>query len=124
VADLMMLAISWDWMAIELSWAAGRARALLGARHEAFPEALEAAPDAGVVEGVADADGQPADQRFVELDPEVDGSTCHLGDLALERARLVGSERQGGRGQRLDHTPLLVQQPVVLGRDVRKPIDP
>src|SRR5258706_5939395 len=56
----------------------GRARALAGARHEAIAQALEAAADAGVVEGVADTDGQAADQRVVDLDPKVTGSTRHL----------------------------------------------
>src|SRR5215218_1322305 len=77
IADLMMLTISSDLMAIGFSWWAWRARALPGARHEALAQPLEAAADAGVIEGVADADGQPADQRFVDRDPEVDGRAGH-----------------------------------------------
>ena len=62
----------------------------IGARHEALAEPLEAAPDAGVVEGVADPDGEPADQRFVDLDPEVDGSSrSSAATFLLERRGLV-----------------------------------
>src|SRR5690349_14397440 len=124
IADLMMLTISSDLMAIGYSWACWRARALRGARHEAFSEALEATPDAGVIEGVADADGEPADQRFVDLDPEVDGSTGHLGDLALQGSGLVAGERHRRPREGLDDAALRVQEAVVLGRDAGKAIDP
>src|SRR5437870_10214901 len=96
IADLMMLTISSDLMAIgSPSGGRGtggcywRAWALAGPRHEAFAQALEAAADAGVIQGVADADGQPADQRLIDLDPEVDGPTGHLRDLALQGHGLV-----------------------------------
>src|SRR6185369_16510388 len=116
IADLMMLTISSERMAIESPW-------LAGARHEALAKPLEAAPDAGVIEGVADADGQPADQRCVDLDPEVDGSTGHLGDLAHERIGLRLGERSCRGRDGLDHAPHLVQEPVVLRGHGREAVD-
>src|SRR5215212_287372 len=124
IADLMMLTISSERMAIwKISWCAWRARALPGARHEAFAEPLEAAPDAGVIEGVADADGEPPDQRWVDLDPKLDSRARHLGELALERLGLVDGERERRLRKRVDHAFLAVEQAAVLRGHVAELID-
>src|SRR5215211_6471510 len=124
IADLMMLTISSERMAIwGISWCAWRARALPGARHEALAEPLEATPDAGVIEGVADADGEPADQRVVDLDPEIDGRVGHLGNLAPERGGLGLGERRRRGGDRLHDPALLVEEPAIFAGDLANPVD-
>src|SRR6185503_489719 len=124
IADLMMLTISSERMAIGDSWCAGRARTLADARHEALAEPLEATPDAGVIEGVADANGEPADQRFVKLDVKVHASTRHLGHLLLEHRCLFFRQRPRRAGDRVNGPALLVQHVAELRRDLGKLLDP
>ena len=83
-------------------------RALAGARHEALAQPLEAAPDAGVVEGVADADGEPADQRIRRPRPEGRRSGRSSRRPSARRAAVSSlGQRHRGRRERLDDAALL-----------------
>src|SRR5512144_3205012 len=83
IADLMMLMISSDRMAIASPfgpWPAlpGLARVrLAAARQELVAEPLEAAPDTGVDEPIADADGEPAEQLGVDPPAQLDAGAGH-----------------------------------------------
>src|SRR5262245_14968309 len=109
ISDLMMLTISSDRMA-------------MGLLNELSPEPLEAAADAGVVEGVADADRQAADQRVVDRDLEGHRLRRHPLDLRPEGDLLVGTEWLGARHERVDDAAALVEEAVELGRDRHEPV--
>src|SRR5204863_10084517 len=104
IADLMMLTISSLRMGIGSpglvgsvgSVGLGRSRtARADAAEELGPETLEAASNARVHERVADADGQPADERFVDGRAEIHGLAGGLRDPGLHGLGLVGGERRG-----------------------------
>jgi hypothetical protein len=71
MADLMMLVISSDRMAIA-------ADLLEGARDELVPQPLEATPDAPVDQAVTDADDETAKQTGIDLDVERDAAAGGL----------------------------------------------
>src|SRR5215210_883398 len=90
---------------------------------ELFAEPLEAAPDARVEEPVADPDGQPSDQRFVDSHLELDGRARHRTESLLEGHRLVGGQRRRARDDRRNDAVVTVEEPAVLGRDLRHEVE-
>src|SRR6478752_7541646 len=92
IADLMMLVISSERMAIGWDLLEGAS-----ARHELVPQAFEAASDAAVDQSVADTDDEAADEVGVDLEVELDAAAGELlqprGDgtnLVLRQGRCAG----------------------------------
>src|SRR6185295_587528 len=95
IADLMMLVISSERMAIGWDLLEGAL-----ARDELVPQALEPAPDTAIDHPVADADDQAAEQVGVDLQVELDPAAGHRLEPRSHRADLVLGQRDGARGGR------------------------
>src|SRR6188768_3092651 len=90
MADLMMLVISSERMAMG-------ADLLEGARDELIPQSLEATSDAPVDQAIADAHDEAAEQRLVDLRGEGDAAAGGLFEPSGQRPDLVGGQRRGAR---------------------------
>src|SRR3954454_42533 len=117
MADLMMLVISSDRMAMV-------GRLLEGARDELVPQPLEATPDAPIDQAVADADDETAQQAGVDLhferDPAARGLFKPRGELPDLVLGELGRRRSGGMRDPL--APVI--EPPVLGGDAGQVLDP
>src|SRR5947209_11749811 len=135
MADLMMLMISSDLIAIGspfragVGWCAGSGprgrgavRAVAG--DELVAEPLEAAPHASVEQAVADADRESADQSIVDACLELDGGAGHRPKPLLQGAGLVRRQRKRARHDRRDDAAVALEQLVVLERDLRDEVEP
>src|SRR6188508_1462637 len=91
MADLMMLVISSERMAMG-------ADLLEGARDELIPQPLEATPDAPVDQAVADPDDEATEQARIDLDVQFDAAAGGLLQPLGEGPDLVRGQRGGARG--------------------------
>src|SRR6476659_6808655 len=89
IADLMMLVISSERMAI--GWDLLESA---GARHELVPQAFEAASNAAIDQSVADTDDEAAEEVGIDLEGELDAAAGELfkpcgdgADLILRQGR-------------------------------------
>src|SRR3954469_2857385 len=117
MADLMMLVISSDRMAMVR-------RLLEGARDELVPQPLEATPDAPIDQAATAGDEDTPPQAGVDLHVERDAAAGGLFKPRGELPDLVlgelGRRRSGGMRDPL----ALVIEPPVLGGDARQVLDP
>ena len=118
IADLMMLVISSERMAIGV-------RSPRGRPHELVPQPLEAAPDAAVDQAVADPDDEAAEQAGIDLDVELDAAAGEL----LESRREGRGPRPSVSGAALVAVAWMmpcaaVVEPAELGGDARQLLDP
>src|SRR6476469_6840853 len=136
IDDLMMLVISSERMAIDVSRllsqrvGGGQCQRRRGAPHsdgsggELRPQPLEATPDAPVDESIADPDDDPADQVGIDRGLERDLTAGHLLETGGDRPDLGVVQRARARGDGVDDVVALVIEPAELRRDPRQLPDP